>query len=134
MEANKKEIKLRVLTTGSDKLTVSVYKSGNLVFSAEAVKKLGITKDKFITLAAGENNEFYISIKDKKDETSIPIHFASKHFYANTKKLFQAENLSFAQGAISFKLGEEIQTGSVKWIQLTRDEKSEIQNTKIKGK
>lgn len=134
MEANKKEIKLRMLTSSSDKAIVSVYKSGNLVFSAGAVKKLGITTDKFISLAVGDNNEFYISVKDKKDENAIPVHFASKHFYANTKKLFQAENLPFTQGSISFKLGEEIQTGSINWIQLIRDEKPEIQNIKTKGK
>ena len=134
MEANKKEIKLRVLTSSSDKETISVYKSGNLIFSAGAVKKLGITTEKFISLAARDNNEFYISIKDKKEENCIPIHYASKHFYANTKKLFQAENLPFAQGSVSFKLGEEVQTGSVNWIQLIRDEKPEVQNIKTKNK
>lgn len=134
MEANKKEIKLRVLTSSSDKTTVSVYKSGNLVFSAGAVKKLGITKDKFICLAAGDNNEFYISIKDKKEENCIPVHYASKHFYANTKKLFQSENLPFAQGSVSFKLGEEVQSGSANWIQLIRVDNEILQNTKTKGK
>jgi len=95
-----------ITRTGNAKATI--HKNGNLGFSTEAAKLMGINKNTYLTLGKNKENlrdtSIYILVVDKKNEYGLKVNKAGNYYYLNTKNYFADSGIDYIKKKIIYDI------------------------------
>ncbi len=102
-------------TLSGSKAKATIHKSGNLGFSKEAEKLMGINKDTYAMIGTNkENNKdhnIYILLTKQNNEYALKVNKAGNYFYLNTKSFFQELGVDFQKKKIIYDISEFNENG-----------------------
>jgi hypothetical protein len=100
--------------------SASVQKTGRLGFSLGAIKRMNLSKEKFIRIARNSKNKgdtnFYVFVTEKKEEDSFPIVGAGKYVYVNVAKTFKDLGIDYKSQKIKYLISE-INKGGISFFE-----------------
>lgn len=100
-----------------------IHKTGKLGFSSNAVKKMGLDKNKFIRVATEEGdkeyNKIYLEVTNSPDQ-AFKVNSAGLHFYLNMKILWDLWKIDYIKNKIIYDIVEDTYDGGKKIFKLTK--------------
>lgn len=95
-------------TTRIGNAKATIHKNGNLGFSTEAVKLMGINENSYLTLGKNKDNprdnSIYMLVVDKENDFGLKVNKAGNYYYLNTKVFFADTGVDFIKKKIIYDI------------------------------
>lgn len=86
----------------------AIHKTGKLGFSSNAIDKLSLSTDKTVSIAINdvdkEDENLYVVVNDKAQESAFKLSKAGDYFYINTKALFDSLGIDYRNEKIIYDI------------------------------
>lgn len=86
----------------------AIHKTGKLGFSSNAIDKLSLNTDKTVSIAINEEDDgdenLYVVVNEKAQESAFKLSKAGDYFYINTKALFDSLGIDYRNDKIIYDI------------------------------
>jgi hypothetical protein len=86
----------------------AIHTTGKLGFSSNAIDKLSLNTDKTVSIAINEEDKddenLYVIVNEKTQESAFKLSKAGDYFYINTKALFDSLGIDYRNEKIIYDI------------------------------